>query len=357
MTEKKRVVSLVLTLLMALALVPTAAAKGSPYYIRVNRATCTVTVYATDDAGQRGEAVKAMVCSVGKPGRGVTPRGVFTLTGYQPLWCRMKDGSYGQYVSQFRGNYLFHSVCYRQKDPSTLIPEEYNDLGSPASLGCIRLQTGDAKWIYENCPAGTKVEIFDGAAADDPLGKPEKRVSYLAADDPDSGWDPTDPRPENPWNRRLAAELEPQSPADVALPSIQTVEVNGQRVELQCCVLKDEAGNETNYIKLRDLADLLNGSSAQFEVDWDGGILITTGQSYTPNGTERIMSFSGQQTYEKTATTTLVDGQAVELDSFVLKDDEGGGHTFFKLRDLGKALGFTVDWTAPRGIFIETGET
>lgn len=347
---KKVVLSLLLAALTLNLLCGAAQAKGksSPYYIRVNRATCTVTIYHTDGAGRRGEPFKAMVCSVGKPGRGLTPTGTYTLTGYRPLWCHMKDGSYGQYISQFKGNYLFHSVCYRERDPATLIPEEYNDLGSPASLGCVRLQTADAKWIYENCPAGTKVEIFSGSAADDPLGKPAKLVERLDPADPNSGWDPTDPREENPWHAVLAA------PPPVAYPSTQSVEVDGEAAELACYALKDPAGSDTNYVRLRDLAEVLNGSAAQFQVVWDGAVNITTGQGYTPNGTERHTPFSGPREYKAVAPKTLVNGEEKELAAFTLTDDAGNGYTYYKLRDLGEVLGFRVDWSAERGVFIET---
>lgn len=50
----------------------------------------------------------------------------------------------------------------------------------------------------------------------------------------------------------------------------------------------------------------------------------------------------------------LVDGKAVSMDAIVLTDDQGGGYTYFKLRDLGAALGFKVDWTAQRGVIVET---
>lgn len=42
------------------------------------------------------------------------------------------------------------------------------------------------------------------------------------------------------------------------------------------------------------------------------------------------------------------------MDAILLTDDAGSGYTYFKLRDLGEALGFTVDWSAEKGIFIET---
>ena len=77
------------------------------------------------------------------------------------------------------------------------------------------------------------------------------------------------------------------APAQVAYPSTQKVDVDGKAVEFQCYALKDAEGSDTNYIKLRDLADILNGSAAQFQVGWDENVTITTGASYTPNGTEQ----------------------------------------------------------------------
>lgn len=140
----------------------------------------------------------------------------------------------------------------------------------------------------------------------------------------------------------------------VAYPSTQEVDVDGEKITFQCYALKDENGNDTNYIKLRDLADILNGGAAQFAVGWNGNVTITTGQSYTPNGTEQHTPFSGQRTYQTTAAQTLVNGAATDLAAFTLTDDNGGGYTYYKLRDLGDALGFKVDWSKDRGIFIET---
>ena len=41
----------------------------------------------------------------------------------------------------------------------------------------------------------------------------------------------------------------------------------------------------------------------------------------------------------------------------VLTDDSGDGYTYYKLRDLGAALGFTVDWSAEQGVFIQTARS
>ena len=172
------------------------ASSGKPYYIMVNRAQSTVTVYGLDEDGYYTVPVKAMICSTGRKGH-ATPAGTFTIGG-RWTWVHMLDDSYGQYCTQIKGNILFHSVCYTEKDPSTLMTEEYNGLGAPASLGCVRLQTADAKWIYDNCPRGTTVTIFDGEDPG-PLGRPDKLVDHIS-EDMANGWDPTDPRPENPWH-------------------------------------------------------------------------------------------------------------------------------------------------------------
>lgn len=139
-----------------------------------------------------------------------------------------------------------------------------------------------------------------------------------------------------------------------AYPSTQIVTVDGKAVEFQCYALKNAAGNDTNYIKLRDLANILNGSAVQFEVGWDGAVNIETGKPYTKNGSEMNTPFSGARTYEAATAPTNINGKAAALDAIVLKDDGGNGYTYYKLRDLGAALGFTVDWSAEKGIFIKT---
>ena len=177
-----------------------AAGSGRSYYIMVNRAQSTVTVYEPDEEGRYTVPVKAMVCSTGRKGH-ATPLGTYSIGG-RWTWVHMFDDSYGQYCTQIKGNILFHSVCYAKRDPSTLITEEYNGLGAPASLGCVRLQTADAKWIYDNVGQGAKVTVYDDADSPGPLGKPDKLVDYISPEQA-NGWDPTDPREENPWREIL----------------------------------------------------------------------------------------------------------------------------------------------------------
>ncbi|MCI9402849.1 MAG: hypothetical protein HFF04_04140, partial [Oscillospiraceae bacterium] len=146
----------------------------------------------------------------------------------------------------------------------------------------------------------------------------------------------------------------PVQPTNTAYASTQKVLVDGKAVEFQCYALKDAKGNLTNYIKLRDMASILNGTSVQFQVGWNGAVNIETGKAYTPNGSEMNTPFSGDRGYENATAATNINGSQAALEAIVLKDDKGGAYTYYKLRDLGTALGFKVDWSAEKGIFIET---
>ncbi len=118
-----------------------------PYYIKVNRALCTVTVYGIDQNGEYTVPVKAFACSVGREGE-ETILGEYSMPEAYD-WCYMVDGTYSQYSYRIERGYMFHSVpCYKMTKNS-LETEEYNKLGGPASLGCIRLTVADAKWIYD----------------------------------------------------------------------------------------------------------------------------------------------------------------------------------------------------------------
>lgn len=166
-----------------------------PYYIKINRRQNCITVYTSDENGEYTVPYKVMICSTGL--YNATPRGTFHLsTKY--LWRELYGKVYGQYATRITGGVLFHSVPYYKKSKSALCTEKYNKLGQQASMGCVRLTVEDAKWIADNCPSGTTVEIYDD---DDPgpLGKPE--AAHIDTDSPNKGWDPTDPDVANPWHQ------------------------------------------------------------------------------------------------------------------------------------------------------------
>lgn len=170
--------------------------QDKPYLIRVNRAANCVTVYGIDESGFYSIPVKAMVCSTGKT-VGDTPVGNGSITD-KYTFHPMVDGTYGQYAVRFMsGGILFHSVPYYTQNKDDLETEQFNLLGDAASLGCVRLCVRDALWIYENCPEGTDVIVYDDAANPGPLGKPE--MIKIPINSQYAGWDPTDPDSQNPW--------------------------------------------------------------------------------------------------------------------------------------------------------------
>ena len=75
----------------------------------------------------------------------------------------------------------------------------------------------------------------------------------------------------------------------------------------------------------------------------------------TVNGSEMSTPFSGNQSYQPNKAAVLVDGQAADLEAITLTDANGNGYTYFKVRDLGQALGFDVTWDSAQGaILIDT---
>ena len=146
------------------------------YEIRVNKQESCITIY------KDGVPIKAMACSPGD----ATPVGTFYLAG-KWRWNALMGGVQGQYCSQIQGDFLFHSVLYNKTNPRTLIPSSYNNLGKRVSHGCVRLQVIDAKWIFDNCPRGTKITIYNSSDPG-PLGKP-----VLQKIPGSQTWDPTDP--------------------------------------------------------------------------------------------------------------------------------------------------------------------
>lgn len=132
-----------------------------PYSITVDVSDQRVYVYAWNGDGYDAEPVQTFVCSTGTK-KNPTPLGTYSADGRatQDQWYYFKDfRCYAQYAFRIFGGILFHSVTYDEPNEKTLHRGALNNLGKPASHGCIRLKVEDAKWIFENCPAGLTVTI------------------------------------------------------------------------------------------------------------------------------------------------------------------------------------------------------
>lgn len=126
-----------------------------------------------------------------------------------------------------------------------------------------------------------------------------------------------------------------------AVLSPQNLKVNGTIIN---CEKYNIDGS--NYFKLRDLAAILNGTGSQFDVGYDTAkrlITITTNHAYTTaNGTELVVGEDKSATAKVSTQAIMIDGaERSDLSAYNI-----GGNNYFKLRDLGTALGFDVDYDA-----------
>ena len=165
------------------------------YYTEIIRNYNTVIVYELDENKEYTKIAKVFPCSTGINGK--TPTGIF-YTRKGSAWGSLVGGVWGQYYTVIKGNILFHSVPYYTRSKDNLEWEEYNKLGSEASAGCVRLSVADSKWIFDNCPIGMKVKIYDGEL---PTGVSKPTAIKIDGNSSFRGWDPTDPDPNNPYHK------------------------------------------------------------------------------------------------------------------------------------------------------------
>jgi hypothetical protein len=101
----------------------------------------------------------------------------------------------------------------------------------------------------------------------------------------------------------------------------------------------------SNYFKLRDLAYLLMGTPVEFAVSYDAAanaVVIAPGLPYEPNGTELVTGADNSASAVPSPQSVwFLDAPVDTLSIYNI-----GGSNFFRLRDLGDLLGFTVDYDA-----------
>lgn len=155
-----------------------------PYYLYVEKGSHTLTIYGKDE--NFNYTVVLATYKVAHGGNR-TPTGIFTLSGERERWHDFPLGGSAQYATPYWGNLFLHSPMYTSQDPSTMWRGYYNGdkgIGTDSTGGCLRMVTKAAKFIYFNCPEGTKLEIVNGS----PRG--------TTSDDPPpiekKGYDPTD---------------------------------------------------------------------------------------------------------------------------------------------------------------------
>ncbi len=129
----------------------------------------------------------------------------------------------------------------------------------------------------------------------------------------------------------------PAQAASPAVPSAQDFLVDGSSVETE---VYNIGGN--NYFKLRDIAMLLRDTESCFSVDYDEGsrtISLVTGEAYVPDGSELRTGVDRSASCVPSSQSIILNSSSVDIAAYNI-----GGNNFFKLRDLGEALCFCVDY-------------
>jgi len=98
-----------------------------------------------------------------------------------------------------------------------------------------------------------------------------------------------------------------------------------------------------NYFKLRELAVALANTNSSFAVEWDGEKeainLNTMGSTVLDNIDLQFPAGETVKEAEASAAALYCDGQPVDIHAYNIE-----GNNYFKLRDIGEVLGFSVAW-------------
>jgi|GEM_PF-3243481 len=301
------------------------------YRIIVNASQNIVTVYETGQ-DSTDTAIRAFVCSSGED----TPEGSFE-TSDKYIWRPLFGNVFGQYATRITGNILFHSVPYYTKDKSDLEYEEYNKLGQTASMGCIRLCVRDAKWIYDNCPSGTKVEIIK-SGEQEPLPKPLAAVIDVN-DTEKRGWDPTDPDVSNPYISG-GAKL-----ADNTCTVIKNgdISINGNVSTIRiCCV------NGSYLFKISDINNAFENASVPFSYEYgnyntkNNVLMVNTSHKPTASDLEILTGYVPQ--LGTTPVLAIYGGGKTFLSAYSVN-----GENSYSIEDIAKISQAGILWDDSNG--------
>jgi hypothetical protein len=124
-----------------------------------------------------------------------------------------------------------------------------------------------------------------------------------------------------------------------AIKTSNAVIVDGKKVNFEAYSI-----NDSNYLKLRDLAYAINGSSKEFNIVWDNAknaISIISKTKYSPQGGEMSLN-TGNKTAEAVISNSKVyiDGKEAVFTAYNINSS-----TYFKLRDIAQVLNISIGWS------------
>ena len=109
-----------------------------------------------------------------------------------------------------------------------------------------------------------------------------------------------------------------------------------------------------NYFKLRDVACLLTGTRAQFDVGWSelfNLVFLFPGDAYTPVAGDLEYKSLKNPTATPSTNRIMFWGDEISLCAYVIADNN-----YFRLRDLAILFNFGVDWDEAENMILLTPE-
>lgn len=134
-----------------------ANADPNKYYIEVDLTNKVITIYEKGEKSKKFDQIaQQFICTIGTDAT-PTPEGSFKLNEMRRRFGYFREFDvYAQYWTNVSGGIYFHSILYPTPVEGNFTRSSYRALGGKASHGCIRMLVEDARWLYYNCPAGTK---------------------------------------------------------------------------------------------------------------------------------------------------------------------------------------------------------
>ncbi len=231
-------------------------------------------------------------------------------------------------VGEFNGDYAPVSKSdmwgFIDKDGREIVPIAYNAVAN-FSEGYAPMLKGN-KWGMINT-SGKEITkfIYDELYYFDKDGKANAKK--------DGKWGKIDKKGEI-----VVSFMYDNSEEDTkAIKSNSKVVIDGEKVNIDAYSIKG-----TNYVKIRDIAMLLDESAKQFEVEWNKekrAIDVITSEPYTVVGgeLEKISAENIDLRFNKSAIH--VDGADKVLKSYNINNE-----TYFKLRDISQEINIDLQW-------------
>ena len=148
----------------------------------------------------------------------------------------------------------------------------------------------------------------------------------------------------------LATTIAAGAASTPAKPSTHKIYVDGERANVAAYEI-----NDNNYFKIRDVAAILSGTDAQFDVTWDaatGNITLTDDKAYTKTGDELYAIPDTNQTAKDSTAPLYRDGERVYYTGYEVNDNN-----YYKLRDIAADFDFGVTWdNDTQSVLITTTE-